>query len=146
MTVGIPTLKSATGQGLPVKCESVGAGERVVNDTSEHIAYTYGLGVGGTDVGTFTTRYSQSLEAHGKFVNQGLLANLDPPLDFPPKYWFRDMITDEGNVRLRQHELKVYFERLFGVSCMAHVCQCQDFIGIVNRLTVCARRRPGCSP
>jgi hypothetical protein len=25
------------------------------------------------------------------------------------------MVTDEGNVRLRQHELQLYFERLLGV-------------------------------
>jgi hypothetical protein len=37
-------------------------------------------------------------------------------LEFPPKYRLRNMTTDEGNVRLRQQELQVYFERLLGVS------------------------------
>ena len=116
MTVGVPTLKNGHGQGIAVKCESVGAGERVSDGTSEHIQYTYQLSVSSEDVGTFTTRYSEGLEAHAHFVQQGYLSNLDPPLDFPPKYWFRNMVTDEGNVRLRQHELQIYFSRLLGVS------------------------------
>lgn len=115
MIVGLPTLKSAA-QGIAVKCESVGAGERVSDGSSEHIAYTYQLSVGGAVVGTFVTRYSQALEAHVQFVEQGHLSHLHPPLEFPPKRWFRDMTTNEGNVRVRQHELQRYFEQLLGVS------------------------------
>lgn len=116
MIVGVPTLKSAAGQRIAVKCESVGAGERVSDGSSEHIAYTYQLSVGDAVVGTFVTRYSHALEAHVQFVQQGHLSQLQPPLEFPPKRWFRDMTTNEGNVRLRQHELQRYFERLLGVS------------------------------
>ena len=115
MTIGVPTLKNASGRGIAVTCESVGGGERVSDGTAEHIAYTYRLIVGGGVVGTFTTRYSRGLEAHAQFAAQGHLSHLDPPLEFPPKYWFRNMVTDEGNVRLRQHELQLYFERLLGV-------------------------------
>lgn len=92
-------LKSATGQGLVVKCENVGVGERVSDGKSEHIAYTFELSVGSGVVGTFATRYSHGLEAHAQFVQQGYLNHLDPPLEFPPKYWFRNMIT----VRLFVH-------------------------------------------
>lgn len=93
MTVGIPTLKTASGKGLAVKCESVGVGERVSDGKTEHITYTFQLSVDSGDVGTFTTRYSQGLEAHAQFVQHGHLSNLDPPLEFPPKYWFRNMVT-----------------------------------------------------
>ena len=93
MTVGVPTLKNATGQGLAVKCENVGVGERVSDGKTEHITYTFQLSVGSGVVGTFRTRYSQGLEAHTQFVQQGHLNHLDPPLEFPPKYWFRNMIT-----------------------------------------------------
>ena len=116
LTAGISKPTTAAGQGIPVKCESVGSGKRVSDGHSEHVNYTFRLAVGLRDVGTFVTRYSRSLHAHEQFVKQGLLPPLDPPLEFPPKYRLRNMTSDEANVLLRQHELQLYFERLLGVS------------------------------
>lgn len=113
---GASARKLATGQGIPVKCENVGAGKSTSDGNSEHIAYSFQLIIGLRVVGTFATRYSKSLREHEKFVKQGLLSHLDPPLEFPPKYRFRNMTTDKGNIQMRQHELQLYFERLLGVS------------------------------
>jgi hypothetical protein len=88
MTVGVPTLQSASGRGIPVTVESLGDGERVADESgsgSEHIAYTFQLAVGGVVVGSFVTRYSQGLGAHAQFATTGDLSHLDPPLNFPPK-------------------------------------------------------------
>ena len=154
MSAGVSKSEKAAEKGIPVQCESVGAGKRVSDGHSEHVNYTYRLSIGLRGVGTFVTRYSRSLQAHEQFVKQGLLPQLDPPLEFPPKYRLRNMTSDEGNVRLRQHELQLYFERLLGVS-LCHVCSVgiasSHMMKVLERFCTCVcwaivyRRRPACS-
>ena len=132
------TLQLTKGEGEGVEVRVASAGHSLLgNDTlvavggPQHIEYTYELQVGKNAKERFDTRFSSALAAHeAVFAANESVMRLDPPLTFPSKHFFKDMIHDESNVKLRESELQVYYQRLLGEAALITSPEAHEAIGL----------------